>query len=117
MELEYKLGRDEQASLAAVAGHPGFRVILKLGEMEAKKFIQVLMNTPASDKDLVITNHIKAQEIAQWFTGFVNRINEEITEYTHAPKASDKPIDVTSGILDLGDEPVSNDILEFFEER
>lgn len=103
MNLDYFLTTKEQADLAAIISTPGFKVLKDIAESECKKFINVLVNTDASDDAKVLANHKKAQVAAQLFSGFIERINEEISQYTNAPRPSDKPVDITKGLLDIDD--------------
>ena len=110
MEPEIHLGRDEQAHLAAIRPMPGFGILLKIAKAEVDKFLLRLVNTPTTDRDAVITHHMTAQVAAQLLTGCVNKVNEELELYANAPRTTDIPVDVTEGILDIGEYSRGDDI-------
>lgn len=104
---DYQLERVEQAALASVVPTDGFRVIHRIMKSEVDKFVVRMINTDPANEKTVIAAHLLSKAAAQFYQGVINRINEEITIYHHAPKASDKPVDITEGLIDLG-EAVSN---------
>lgn len=103
IDPDFTLTYGERAQLSAITPQPGFGVLLHLMQSEADKFITSLINAdPASPED-VLTKHLLAKAAAQFFQGITNRVNEEVALYTNAPKANDKPVDITAGVLDLGE--------------
>lgn len=91
----------EKAHLHQVYAMPGYHVMHRLFRSEVDKFIVALINTDPSEPEKVITAQLLAKAAAQFYTGITNRINEEIVQYTAAPRAGDKPVDLTEGMLDM----------------
>lgn len=96
---ELELSNKEQADLSAVIHHPGFAVALRLGRCMVDQFVVKWMNAD-SDED-VLKAHKHAKVSAQFFQGFVDRINLEAAQYKSFSTQDNKPIDITEN-LDMG---------------
>jgi hypothetical protein len=106
MEPELKLEPAEKAYLVSLVSMHGYKVLHRVIRSECDKFITALLNTPPDDTKKVLANFTMAKTAAMLYTQWTQRVNNIIEEYTHTPKASDAPVDITSGILDLGDEVI-----------
>lgn len=93
----------DRAYLGQMMALPGYKVMHRLFRAELDKFFVVLLNTRAGDGDDVLAAHKMAKAAAMFYEGVTNRINEEVMQYTAAPRSTDKPIDITESVLDLGD--------------
>ena len=100
--MELQLERDQQAHLAAIKATPGFQVILDIMKDICDKFTLNLINTPHDDTAAIVANHGLSKASAQFFTMVVDRINEELMQYSKGTTDT-KPVDVTEGLLDLGE--------------
>jgi hypothetical protein len=90
----------DRGNLAQMAAMPGYKVLHKICRSEVDKFIVSLINEESGPG--VESAHRMAKAAAQFYTGVTNRVNEEVLQYTAAPRDTDKPQDVTEGILDIG---------------
>jgi hypothetical protein len=119
IEADYELDDQARAHLAVLVGMDGFKILQHLMEDEVKKFNLKLIN--ASKPEEVIHAHNLAKAASQFYQGVINRLNNEIDFYQHAPKVTDKPVDSTSQVLDLDDavDLISNlpNLLEIEEEQ
>ena len=100
---ELQLEHGERAQLAAITAMEGYKILHRIMRSEVDKFFVALINAKPGDSKSVIASHLLAKAAAQFYQAVTNRINEEVTQYTAAPKVSDMPVDVTEGLLDLGD--------------
>lgn len=96
------LDRGEQALLTQMYYQPGYKILHRVFRAEVDKFFLALVNTPADDIEAVVAAHKLAKAAAMFYEGITNRVNEEVLQFSAAPKASDAPIDITS-VLDIGD--------------
>lgn len=103
IDPEFRLSHGERAQLAAIVPHPGFHIYQRLMRSEVDKFIVAMINANPAEPQEVLTKHLLAKSAAQFLEGVSHRVTEEVEQYTHAPRATDKPKDITEGILDLGD--------------
>lgn len=106
MQPELALTHGDRAFLTATAATDGYKVIHRIMRTEVDKFILALVNADPSQPEQVLTRHLLAKAAAQFYAASTERINEEILQYTGAPKASDKPLDMTAGLIDLCDEDI-----------
>ena len=102
-EPNLQLDRNDQAQLCQTYWQPGYKVIHRICRSEVDKFFLALINTPAGDRDAVEAAHKLAKAAAMFYEGITNRINEEVTQFTAAPRTTDTPIDITEAILDIGE--------------
>lgn len=93
----------EKARLAATVASGGFDPIKKILLSEVEKFSTDLLNADIANEAEIVAKHRLAKAAAQICTMVVNRINREIEEYNYSVKDNDKPIDITEGLLDLGE--------------
>ena len=101
IDANHELSGIERAHLSVLVTTDGFKIMQKLMEDEVKKFNLLLIN--ASNTDDIIAKHNLAKAAAQFYQGVIDRVNQEVLVYHKAPKSTDKPLDMTSGLLDLGD--------------
>jgi hypothetical protein len=94
MELE----SIERAHLAATVVQDGFKVIHKIMLAEVEKFRLKLLNSDPVKRDEVLAAHTMAKAAAQVVAGIVNRINEEVMQYTNTPRVNDPPQDSSEGL-------------------
>ncbi len=103
-EPELILDYTEKAHLAAISSTPGYHIINRIARAEVDKFILRLINTDTAEPEkVIIDRHRDAKVAAQIYAGMFQRLNNEIYDYTASPRDSDKPLDVTQGVLDIGD--------------
>lgn len=118
MELELMLDSKDRAELASTVATPGYQVHNKILKHVCDSFITQLLNTQATEPESVLINHQLAKVSAQIFTMIVNRVEEEMLIFRNYPKASDKPIDATEGVLDIGEYVSIEEVLDsVLEER
>jgi hypothetical protein len=117
MEPEFELTLDnaDRAYLVSLVSMHGYKVLHKIIKASTYKFVTRLLNTKNSAEKDVLSNHLAAQVAAQLYDDWTKEINFIVEQYTHTPKASDAPVDITSGILDLGDEVIEN-VLNTYED-
>jgi hypothetical protein len=102
-----ELNEVDIADLATVVAMNGMKVLQKIMRHECDVFIVDIINA-TNDVD-VLAKHKLAKAAAQYYTQVVNRINEAMILYRHAPKDTDKPLDSTEGIFDIGEVASSED--------
>jgi hypothetical protein len=98
---ELRLNDVERNELATVVAMGGFRVLQKIMRSAVDKFIMATIN--ANDDREVLNKHKLAKSAAQFYTQVVSDVNEELFQTVNAPKPTDKPVDVTAGIFDIGE--------------
>lgn len=99
---DLQLDTTDRANLAGLSSNEGFKVLQRIMRSEVDKFVVKLINTdPAKPKE-IIAAHRLAKAAAQFYTAISNRVNEEIQTYIATPREGDRPVDVTSGVLDFG---------------
>lgn len=76
-----ELSMHDRIHLMNVVNMPGYGVIVRLCEMEARFFETQLLNTPAGEVENVRANHAKAQAVWQWFESLQSRIQDEINQH------------------------------------
>lgn len=96
IDAECELTGIERAYLAAWINEESFKIAQKLMEDQVKRFNIDLVNATKSED--IIAKHNIAKAAAQFYQGFINRLNQEILFYHQAPKATDKPIDITQNL-------------------
>lgn len=96
IEADYELDGIERAHLASWITEASFQIAKKLMEDEVKKFNLSLIN--ASDPNDIVQKHNLAKAAAQFYQGFINRLNQEVLMYRSAPKPSDPPLDPTANL-------------------
>ena len=82
---------------------PGYKVLHKIFRSEVDKFFVALANANSAKPEEVVTAQILYKSAAMFYQGVTNHINEEVMAYTHAPRSGAPPIDMTEGLLDLGE--------------
>lgn len=93
----------ERAHLYATYSSEGFKIFQQILESEVAKFRVALDNADPANERAVLAAHQMSKAAAQFYTGLVRRVNEEINLYTNS-RQGDKPVDVTEGVLDLQNE-------------
>ena len=84
LKFEFILDDRQRSTLSAFAKQEGFDIMQKLMEEELKAFNFRLMNTPLSQRDEILANHLAAQTATQWYVGFMRRIAEQINIESYA---------------------------------
>jgi hypothetical protein len=102
-EPELALTHIERAHLVNVASTEGFHILNRIMRSQVDTFVMAQTNADPVNEAEVLSAHRMAKAAAQFYQMFTDRINEEMLQYSHAPKAGEKPVDVTEGLLDLGD--------------
>lgn len=97
------LDRGEQAQLLQCVATPGYKILNRIMRAEVDKFFLALLNTRAGLETDVLAAHKLAKAAAQFYEGVTERINEELIQFQNAPMSTDRPIDPTAAILDLGE--------------
>jgi hypothetical protein len=100
---DLQLEHGERAVLAATAATPGFVIMHRIFRSEVDKFLIALINADPANSKEVVSRQLLAKAAAQFYQAVTTRINEEVMLYTHAPRADDKPIDITEQVLDIGE--------------
>lgn len=104
IEPEIELGHGERAQLTALTTMEGYKILHRIMRSETDKFIVAAINSNVGESDDVLAKKLRhAKAAAAFYTAVTNRVNEEVMQYTQAPKANDKPLDVTAQIFDLGE--------------
>jgi hypothetical protein len=78
IHLDFKLDDRQRSVLSAQVQQEGFDILQRLMIDVCRDFNTALMNTPASDKDAVLANHIAAKVAAQFYQGFIERVHREL---------------------------------------
>lgn len=110
---DLELNGIDRAHLNVLVTMEGFKVLQNIMESEVEKFKVALLNANPSKHDEVIAAHQLAKAAAMFYAGVVKRLNSELELYRNSPKASDKPIDATEGLIDLGE--VTKEFPNFFD--
>jgi hypothetical protein len=106
---DLQLGAEEVTQLAGIVFNPGFKVLQKIGKNAVDAFVLDWVNAKTDFE--VLSKHKSAQVAAQFYTLFINRINQEVTDYVGNEKLKEKPIDAGEN-LDMGDWATGNDYEE-----
>lgn len=93
----------DRADLAVLVGTGGFRIIQKIMRSAVDKFILSLVNADSASDAEVLAKHKLAKAATQFYAQVIKDVNEELIQIKNEPKPTDKPIDVTAGIFDIGD--------------
>lgn len=96
---ELILSESERADLAVVRSMPGFTVIQKIFRSSLDTFTLALLNAP-EDSEEMKSRHRSAKVVAQLYTSFIDRVNQEVEVLVKTPRWSDPPLDPTS-VLDM----------------
>ena len=109
IDPETRLDDIERAHLMQVVNTEGFNVFNRLCEYECEKFKVKLLNIDSAKADEIVAAHALAKAAAQFYAAIMNRVNAEIETYTKTPKFTDKPVDVTEGLLNIDDIALEED--------
>lgn len=110
--LEY----NERALVVQTVATPGYAIINRIMRSEVDKFIVDLINAPENDDKTVVARHKLSKAAAQFYTAVTGRVNYEIQQYTAAQGGSGKPVDLTEGVIDIGDPASTIDDFEIDEQ-
>jgi hypothetical protein len=97
---DIELDRSEQSALASIIAQPGFKVIQKIGKACVDQFVVDWINQ-VKEEDVIRAHH-HAKVAAQFYTMLVSRIKNEVDTYINT-QPEETPVDVTEGILDIGE--------------
>lgn len=102
-EPEVILAHEERGHLAALTTMPGFAIYNRLQRAEVDKFfIRLMAADEANEKD-VLEKFKFSKAAAHYYQRITDRVNIEIQSYMSAVRqGTEKPIDVTEGLLDIG---------------
>lgn len=100
---EVRLDHNERGLLASTAATEGYRIMHRIFRAEVDKFVLDLINTPPDNAKAVWAKHVLAKAAAQFYHQVTSRINEEVVQYTSAPRTTDTPTDATEHVLDMGE--------------
>lgn len=100
---ELQLDHGERGMLSQLLGMPGYKIMHRIFRSEVDKFFVQLINANPARAEDVVTAQLTAKAAAQFYEGVTQRINEEVLQYTGAPRYNETPVDLTEGVLDLGD--------------
>lgn len=103
---DIELEHNERALVAQTTATPGYKIINRIMRSEVDKFIVDLINAPEEDDKAIIAKHKLSKAAAQFYQAVVDRVNSEVHMYMAAVQNGVAPVDVTAGMLDLG-EPAS----------
>jgi hypothetical protein len=101
IDADNELTGIERAQLATWLTDASFGIVQRLMEDQVKRFNLDLVNAVKTED--IIQKHNLAKAAAQFYQGFINRINQEVLVYRQTPKSTDKPVDMTAELLDLGE--------------
>lgn len=102
IDPEYQLDDQERAYVAMLKSDtPAFAALTKIFESEIAKFHVSLINSKTDEE--VLTNHKLEKAASQFYVQVLNRINSEIEQHYNTPRVTDKPVDATEGLIDLGE--------------
>lgn len=102
-EPELSLSHGERSQLAALASMPGYHIFHRVARAEVHKFVVSLINADGTNPAEVLERHRLSKAAAMFYTALTQKVNEEVYQYTAAPRANDAPVDVTEGSLDIGE--------------
>jgi hypothetical protein len=102
-EPELRLTDTERVELAQAVNMAGFRAIQKIMRSAVDKFILATMNADIANPREIIAKHRLAKAAIQFYAQVVKDVNSELSLALSLPHPSDKPVDVTEGILDVGE--------------
>ena len=78
VNIDFKLDARQRGILNATVKQEGFDIIQHLFIDEIRQFNTALMNTPVSDREAVVLNHLAAKVAAQLYQGFFERVRTEL---------------------------------------
>lgn len=77
LDIEINLTDNERGILSATVKQQGFELLQRLMEDQVRKFNFKLLNTNPANSDLVLANHTLAKAVAQFYTAFMDKIEQE----------------------------------------
>ena len=98
---EFELQPEELSALASVYGQPGFKVITKILRKSVDWFIKQLINADPAIPNEVLSRQNQAKTAAQFYTLWLDNINELVMQYIHAHNTG-KTVEAAPG-LDFDD--------------
>lgn len=113
---EVNLNHEERGQLSFTVATPGFNHINRIMRAEVDKFIVDLINVAEDNDKMVIAKHKGAKFVAQFFERIVSRLNEETNQFIRERGDDSRPVDLTEGLIDLGENTENtSSLLEGFE--
>jgi len=103
VDPELSLDAVERGELANLVSSQGFKVLLKLALSVVEEFRTDLDNADPAKPQEVMAKHALSKAASVFHTRLINRINNEVSQFMDAPKKSDRPVDLTEGMLDMGE--------------
>lgn len=98
---DLRLDHGDRALLGQLTVMPGYKIMHRIFRSEVDKFFVALINADPAEPEQVVSKQLTAKAAAMFYEQVTNRINEEVMQYTNAPRANATPVDMTEGILDL----------------
>ena len=77
LDIEFTLDDNDRAILSASVKQQGFDILQKLMEDQVRKFNCKLIDTNPANSAEVVANHYLAKAVAQFYTGFIEKISVE----------------------------------------
>lgn len=99
---EVELNDQERALLVHLIQSDGFRVLQKVMRSTVDAFVVDVINADPAKPEDVVAKQVLAKAASEFYQTVVSHLNEQKTLYVAAPRANDEPVDVTEGVLDLG---------------
>lgn len=109
-EPEIILDHTQRSEVANTVLTPGYQHINRIMRAEVDKVIIDLINVDEDDDALVLAKHKLSKAAAQFFQRVVNRINHEVEVYRSTIAEVGEPVDMTEGIIDLGEHTRPGDL-------
>lgn len=78
LAMDFKIDDRVRSILVSYCKTEGFDTLQKLMEQEIRRLNLKLLNTPQSEREAVVANHAVAQGAAQFYVGFMQRLQEVI---------------------------------------
>jgi hypothetical protein len=84
VNLDFKLDERQRGILNAECSTEGWDILQHLLIDVVRSFNTTLANTPVSEPEAVLRNHIAAKVAAQMFQAFYERVSEELNIYRYS---------------------------------
>jgi hypothetical protein len=81
-EIDFELDDRQRQILVAEVQQEGWDILQRLMVAEIKAFNYALANTPVSKPQEVLANHALAKAAAQFYQGFMERVQEQLNLHT-----------------------------------
>lgn len=99
---DYQPNSGGRAQLFATTVTPGFDVLQNIMGSVCLTFQHNMLLSDPGTPDAT-QKHFLSKAAAMFYETVISRVNSELMQYTHAPRDSDPIVDVTEGVIDLGE--------------